>query len=302
MRKFLISMLVLGVLMVGVAVVRATSATEITIEQHAVASATIVGGQPDVLGLDLTIRAPRGDVLDALFVKQEGTAQWQIDLADAVLWADRGAVGFQGIGVDRKVATGTWVASENGWAFDRVFEPVAADGTRFFATVSTVDQPTSQATVWLRIPGYRDAFTAMAYDRGDLGVFLRTARPAPLASLTATAVHTISRKAADELAPIVRMTEPEDGATIGNDWFMVRGVSQDLGGSAPSRVRVGVNRVGRAITWVDAEPEVTGFATWEARFFELARPQAYEIRVQAEDWVGNRSAISAPMTVTLSAP
>lgn len=300
MRPYRIAIGVLVVVGFWVTFAQATPTTEITIEQHPVAATTVYGGQPDVLGLDLTIRAPRGDVLDALTVEQAGTAGWQRDLVDLTLWVDDGAVGFQGVGVDRELAHGAWVASENGWVFDRVLEPVAEPGTRFFVTVSTVSSPTDRVTIQLRISTYADAFTPMSYDRGDRGVFLRTARAAPLQPIVGTASHVISRKAADDLAPIVRITEPKDGATFGRDWLIVRGIAKDLGGSAPSRVRVGLNRVGRAITWVDAEPEVAGFATWEARFFELSRPQAYEIRVQGEDWIGNRSVVSEPMTVTLT--
>ncbi|MBI4450170.1 hypothetical protein HY634_03865 [Candidatus Uhrbacteria bacterium] len=300
MRKFIAGAIALGALVVGVAIVRATPTSEITIEQHAVTATTVYGGQPDVLGIDLTMRAPRGDVLDTLFVRQEGTAQWQIDLADAALWVDRGALGFQGIGVDRKVASGVWVASESGWAFDRVWEPVSEAGTRLFVTVSTVAQPTDQATIRLQLPGFRDEFQSMSYDTGDRGVFLRTARAAPLVPIVSTATHIVNRRATDDLAPIVRITEPVDGAAIAQNWMIVRGIAKDLGGSAPSRVLVGLNRPGRAITWVDAVPESSAFATWEARFFEFARPQAYEIRVQAEDWAGNRSAVSVPVTVTLT--
>jgi len=286
--------------MVGIAIVRATPASEIAIESHPVSAMTVYGGQPDVLGLDLTMRAPRGDILDTLFVRQDGTAQWQRDLADAALWADQGAPGFQGIGIDRKVASGTWVASESGWVFDRVWEPVSETGTRFFVTVSTVSQPTDQATIRLQLPTFRDDFQPMSYDTGDRGVFLRTARPAPLVPIVSDATHIINRRSVDDLAPIVRITEPADGTTMARNWFIIRGIAKDLGGSVPSRVLVGLNRPGRAITWVDAVPEASGFTTWEARFFELARPQAYEIRVQAEDWAGNRSSISAPTAVTLS--
>lgn len=301
MRKLPILLAVLGVVAGSTSAVRALPTSEITIESHPISATTVYGGQPDVLGLDLTMYTPRGDVLDTLFVRQDGTAQWQRDLADAALWVDRGAPGFQGAGIDRKIANGVWVASESGWVFDRVWESVAESGTRFFVTVSTVSQPTDQATIRLQLPTFRDDFQPMSYDTGDRGVFLRTARPAPLTPIVSTAMYSISRHATDDLAPIVRITEPEDGATIGRNWFVVRGIAKDLGGSVPSRVRVGLNRPGRAITWVDAEPEVAGFATWEARFFELAQPQAYEIRVQAEDWAGNRSAVSEPITVTLTA-
>ncbi|MDO8621948.1 MAG: hypothetical protein Q7R80_01840 [bacterium] len=300
MRKFLAGAIVLGAFVVGVAIVRATPISEIIIESHPVSATTVYGGQPDVLGLDLTMRAPRGDVLDTLFVRQEGTAQWQIDLADAALWLDRGAIGFQGIGVDRKVASGVWVASENGWVFHRVWEPVIEAGTRFFVTVSTVVQPTDQATIRLQLPVFRDEFQSMSYDTGDRGVFLRTARAVPLTPIVSAATHSISRRTTDDLAPIVRITEPSDGAAIVQNWMIVRGIAKDLGGSVPSRVLVGLNRSGHAITWTDAVPESSGYATWEARFFELARPQAYEIRVQAEDWAGNRSTVSIPVTVTLT--
>lgn len=300
MRKLPILLAAFGVVAGSMGAVWALPTSEIAIESHPVFATTVYGGQPDVLGLDLTMRAPRGDVLDTLFVRQDGTAQWQRDLADAALWVDRGAVGFQGIGIDRKVASGAWVASESGWVFDRVWEPVAEAGTRFFVTVSTVTQPTDQATIRLQLPAFRDEFQSMSYDTGDRGVFLRTARPAPLVPIVSAATHSISRRAADDVAPMVQITEPENGMTLARNWFIVRGIAKDLGGSVPSRVLVGLNRPGRAITWVDATPEAPGFATWEARFFELARPQPLELRVQAEDWAGNRSTISTPVSITLT--
>ncbi len=300
MRKLLTAVIAFVALALGITIVHATPTTEIAVTPHAVAPQAVVGGQPDVLSLDVTITAPRGDVLDALVVRQEGTAQWERDLTEVVLWADVGAVGFQGDGSDRRLATGVWDAATNGWAFDRVFESVTAAGTRLFVTVTTSDLPVDQTTVRLSIPTHLDAGLPMSYDRGDRGIFLRTARVASLASVIGTAVHTVRRTTADELPPIVRITEPVSDATLNRNWLLIRGTARDAGGSSVSRVRIGVNRVGRATTWVEATPEVAGYRTWEVRLFDLPRPQAYELRVQAEDWVGNRSAVSAPVMIALT--
>jgi hypothetical protein len=289
----------------------ATPASEITVTTRNISAQTVVGGQPDVLALDVTIAAPRGlaprsfseggDVLDSLTVEQAGTAGWQNDIVEAELWRDAGPPGFQGIGVDTSLKIGGWVATERGWVFDRVFEPVAESGTRFFVTVSSANQPTSGATVQLRIPTHRDSFQSMSYDTGDRGIFLRTARPAPLQAVGNPAVFTFDRRTTDELPPIVRITEPADGASFSRDWLLVRGVAQDVGGSSVAKVLVGVNRVGRAITWVEAVPEAAGFATWEARLFGLPAPTTLELRVRGEDWIGNRSVETVPMMVTLTA-
>ena len=294
----LVGLVVVGVL--GVIAVRALTPSDITVTLRDVSDTSIPGGYPDVLGLDMTISPPRGDRLDALFVKQAGTAQWNRDLTDAKLWADAGATGFQGVGVDRIVTSGQWNATESGWAFTGMDEVVAAEGTRFFVTVSTYRAPTSNRTIQLGISEFLDANTAMAYDIGDRGIFLRTARPAPATAMTNVGRQTIRTVSGDSTAPLVRITEPAAGVSLaGRTWLLVRGVAQDRGGSSVAKVRVGLNRVGHDITWVDAVPEVAGFATWEARFFELPSPQTFELRVQAEDWVGNRSAVSDPMAVEL---
>lgn len=299
-RSTIIAAVMLAVIALATARVHATPISEITVTIRDIPAQAIVGGHPDVLALDVAIAAPRGDVLDALTVEQAGTAVWQTDLTEAELWRDAGAQGFQGIGVDASLGTGRWVASAHGWVFDRVASPIAADGTRFFVTVSTTTQPTNSATVQLRIPAHLDAFQPMSYDTGDRGIFLRTARPAPLQAVGSVSAQTLSRHASDDLPPIVRITEPADGAVVSRNWLLVRGVAQDVGGSAVAKVLLGVNRTGRAITWVEAVPEVPGFATWESRLFDLPVPTTIELRVQAEDWVGNRSAVSAPVTVTLT--
>lgn len=291
---------VTAVITASVVSVHATPASEITVTIREIPAQAIVGGHPDALALDVTIAAPRGDVLDALTVEQAGTAQWQTDLTEAEIWRDAGPSGFQGIGVDASLGMGRWVASERGWVFDRVFTPVSAEGTRFFVTVSTTTQPTNSATVQLRIPAHLDAFQPMSYDTGDRGIFLRTARPAPLQAVGGLIAQILSRRASDDLPPIVRIAEPGDGMSFSRDWLLVRGVAQDVGGSTTAKVLLGVNRVGRAITWVEAVPEAPGFATWEARLFGLPTPTTLELRVQAEDWVGNRSAVSEPIAMTLT--
>lgn len=290
---------VIAVITASVVSVHATPVSEITVTSRDIPAQAIVGGHPDVLALDITIAAPRGDVLDAFVVEQAGTASWQTDLTEAELWRDAGPSGFQGIGIDASLGIGRWVASEHGWVFDRVFASVSAEGTRLFVTVSTTMQPTNSATVQLRIPAHLDAFQPMSYDTGDRGIFLRTARPAPLQAVGSLIAQTLSRRASDDLPPIVRITEPGDGVSFSRDWLLVRGVAQDVGGSTTAKVLLGVNRVGRAITWVEAVPEVPGFATWEARLFGLPTPTTLELRVQAEDWIGNRSAASSPITVEL---
>lgn len=300
MRKLLFP-IGLAVVVVSAAIgVRALGTSDVTVVLRDVPSAAIAAGQPDALGLDVTITPRRADRLDALFVKQEGTARWQTDLTDAKLWADAGAEGLQGIGIDRLLALGVWNANENGWAFSGMDEPVPAGGARLFVTVSTYRSPTGNATIQLAIPAFVDLFTPMSYDTGDRGVFLRTAAPVPTVQLTNAARQSVVAFGADSRAPLVRITEPKAGESFGKNWLLVRGIAQDSGGSAVARVQVGLSRPGRDITWVEATPESAGYATWEARFFELAVPQQYELRVKGEDWVGNRSAESASVTVTLT--
>lgn len=299
MRKALIGFLGIAVLGGAVVAVRAATASEITIELHPIPTAALIASDVDALALDVTMRAPRGDILDAFTVREEGSVVWERDVIAAKLWTDAGAAGFQGIGIDRALAAGTWRSESNGWAFTPIGEPITATGTRFFVTVTTGASPTNNTTVQLGIPGFRDEFTRMSYDTGDLGIFLRTARSAPDALIRTTA-RTVAVRGVDDRAPIVRITEPtSDAAFAGRDWLLVRGVALDSGGSRVNRVRVGINRPGKAITWTDAAPEVAGFATWEARFFELPTPQAFEIRVQAFDWAGNASPVSEPVGVTL---
>ena len=299
MRKLLIGFLGIAALGGVLVVARATTASEVTVALRAIPATELIASDTDALVLDATIAASRGDILDALTVRQEGSAVWQRDVVAAKLWTDAGASGFQGIGVDRMLVSGVWHAETSGWSFSPIGEAITDTGTRFFVTVTTGQSPTNGMTVRLGIPGFRDAFAPMSYDTGDLGVFLRTARPAPAATVSTTA-RTVSVLGVDDRAPIARITEPSPGAVFaGRNWLLVRGVASDSGGSSPSRVRVGLNRVGQAITWVDAVPEVSGFATWEARFFELPNPQTFEIRVQAFDWVGNASTVSEPMTMEL---
>lgn len=298
MRKIL-PILSIVVVLALVAVAKAFTPPELAVTLRQVPARTVSGGEPDALALDLTLAAGKEDVLDVLFVKQEGTAQWQRDLVAAELWADAGATGFQGIGVDRVLATGSWVGNENGWAFTGINEPLGTSAERFFVTVDVYQLPADRTTIRLTIPTMRDAFRRTEYDQGDHGIFTRTARSAPLATLGNTDALSISRPSADSLAPVVRITEPVHGASVAHDWLVVRGVAQDVGGSAVAKVRLSVNRVGQVATWVDAVPEVTGFTTWEARLFELPRGNTLELRVQAEDWIGNRSVVSDPITVRL---
>ncbi|MDO8599311.1 MAG: hypothetical protein Q7S02_04335 [bacterium] len=283
-----------------IGVARGAREGEVTLTANAVPTVYLSASQRDVLALDLTIAAPGGDALDDLVVQQRGSARWLSDLTNATLWADAGAIGFQGVGVDRKLASGSWNPTASEWVFTRLDLPIVASGTRVFVTVSTGRSPTSNVSVQLRIPAFQDAGIPMSYDVGDAGVFLRTVRPTPLLAMETPVTLTVRTTPSDQLAPLVRITEPAAGDTFARDWLLVRGVGQDSGGSAISRIRVGVNRVGHAVTWVEAVPEVEGAETWEARLFELKRPETYELRVVAEDWTGNTSAVSDPITVTLT--
>ncbi|MDO8463536.1 MAG: Ig-like domain-containing protein [bacterium] len=290
---------VLALLFVSVAVARALAPPEVRVELAPLTNATVFGGQLDVLGLDMTVIPGKDDVLDVLFVKQDGTAEWERDIVAAELWADAGAIGFQGIGVDTLLGAGTWLGSENGWAFRRINADVPAAGRRFFITVDVLPLPTNHATTRLTLQTHLDRFKAMEYDAGDHGIFLRTARPAPVAVMT-SATLTIQQIQADTLAPTVRITEPVDGSTFARDWIFVRGVAQDHGGSAVAKVQLAVNRVGKAQTWIDAVPEIPGFGTWEVRLFGLPRGNTIELRVRGEDWNGNRSTLGAPVLITLT--
>ncbi|MFH1099238.1 MAG: hypothetical protein V1723_04980 [Candidatus Uhrbacteria bacterium] len=303
MRKIILFAAILGAIAIGgIFVVHALSGSTISVILNEVPSSYIKTSTKDSLALDVTVATSdaRGDVLDDLVVEQRGTAQQMYDLTGATLWADDGTIGFQGIGVDRELTAGEWNANINGWAFRNIHEPVSATGARFFVTVDVGRSPTSNRTVQLRLPMFMDAASNMSYDHGDLGIFLRTATPAPAAVLLNNASLSIRASSVDDQPPLVRITEPKAGSSFeGRNWLLVRGVAQDSGGSSPSRVQVGINRVGHEITWVDATPEVAAFGTWEARFFELPTATQFELRVKGEDWVGNRAAESTPITVEL---
>ncbi|MDO8425422.1 MAG: hypothetical protein Q7T01_02825 [bacterium] len=299
MKKMLLGLLLASVLVtVGIATAKALAPPDVEVVIHAVANRSVAAGDVDVVGLDFSILPGDADVLDALSVKQDGSAVWQRDLTAAELWADAGAVGFQGIGVDTKLTDGAWLGSENGWTFDRVLADIPSSGRRFFVTVDVYHSPSDSVTTMLTLPLYRDNARPMQYDSGDRGIFLRTARPAPMASVTAGTL-TLARFSADSMAPTARITDPVSGASFHRDWLLVRGVAQDAGGSAVAKVQLSVNRTGKEATWVDAVPEVAGFGTWEARLFGLPRGSTIELRVRAEDWIGNRSAVSEPVVVTL---
>jgi hypothetical protein len=289
--------IVAAVALIGAGVVFAVRSPQVMITLHDVPARGVYAGE-DVLGIDMSIAAPGGDVLDVLTVRQDGAAQWQIDLASATLWSDAGADGFQGRGRDVPLADGEWDATLSGWVFRAINANVPSGGARFFVTTRIAASPSQQTTVRLQIPAFTDTGLPMEYNGGDRGIFLRTARVVPAAPLVGT-THTVVQGKEDVTAPIARITDPIGGATTPNDWLHVRGIAYDIGGSAPAKVSLSINRVGHEVTWVDAIPEVTGFATWEARLFGLPRGETLELRVRSEDWVGNRSGLSAPTVVTL---
>ncbi|MFH1430152.1 MAG: hypothetical protein ABIG71_01345 [Candidatus Uhrbacteria bacterium] len=260
---------------------------------------TVYGGDPAALALDFVVSPGRADVLDALVVEHRGTAELLTDITGATLWRDEGVAGFQGIGIDRTLASGSWNGAGRSWVFTDTREPIPEDGARFFVTVASTQSPTHGRTILLRLPPYSDSGHAMEYSIGDRGIFLRTGRAAPELPLENSRAQVLTRSSADEIAPTSRILAVGSGTEVGSNWILVNGVAEDRGGSVVSNVRIGINRQGNETEWFDASLVTPGFATWEARFFQLTPGATYELRTQASDWVNNTSAVSDPMIVTL---
>lgn len=122
------------------------------------------------------------DIFTGIGVQNTGTAVDTTDIAAVEVWADAGAVGFQGLGTDTPLGTMTVNSGDTKeWRLGGLAQAVAATvGQRIFVTVDLTATPTNGRTLKFQIPVYNDVdLNGVAIADGDIGVFMGSTNDGP---------------------------------------------------------------------------------------------------------------------------
>ncbi|MCX6745587.1 MAG: Ig-like domain-containing protein [Candidatus Parcubacteria bacterium] len=191
--------------------------------------ATFYKGTFDNLVMDFSLIVIKPDTLKALGLRNLGTAGYLHHLSYMTLWADSGPVGFQGIGVDRKIGNLNYSTAYLNWYIENLSEKIT-DSERFFVSVETFSGLSTSATINMQIPILTDNNANSSFDVGDLGIFMDSGNNGPTdANITNSNSQVISTYSVDALGPKLVITNLTDGSMINNSHFMIQGMARDQG-------------------------------------------------------------------------
>ncbi|MEK7813759.1 MAG: PQQ-binding-like beta-propeller repeat protein, partial [Candidatus Desantisbacteria bacterium] len=120
-----------------------------------------------------------GDILNALTCKLTSTSTiTHIEINNIYLWADEGAVGFQGQGIDTLLGTGVW--DGDSYEFSGLTQAIPIGGKRLFITADLpLDPSVDNLILQIEIPILDDADFDGAFDTGDEGIFVASCHLGP---------------------------------------------------------------------------------------------------------------------------
>ncbi|MFH0774902.1 MAG: hypothetical protein V2A53_05335, partial [bacterium] len=138
----------------------------------------------DKVVFDLEIPNDDGaqETLNALTVRlSAGATALSSDFDEVRLWADAGAAGFQGGGIDTDLGPGTWDVGDSCWVFQPLSYSFTDAKKRFFITVDVIANPSDDLrTITMEIPTLSDAGNQGVFNTGDEGIFVDSAHDGPI--------------------------------------------------------------------------------------------------------------------------
>jgi len=285
--------------------------TLVSIPVHASGTLTIVNpGAPaisvypsefDRLAMDFTVQRSDGiaDTLRALTLRNDGTARDFYDIAKVVVWADAGAAGFQGMGIDEKLGEAVRYEMAGYWYLSGLNKTVPADGLRLFVSFESTGKGamTTNRTIQMKVPVLSDGGTVGQFDLGDDGLFLDGAT-GPAETILNPNAQTTFYSEYDVRAPKTVVTAPKAGDLITASSYKIIGVARDQGGSTLSLLKISISSAGSSGSWADVVSTGANFETWEYNWTGFV-DGAYAIKTYGADWNGNTETPGEGITVTV---
>jgi len=175
-------------------------------------------------------------------------------------------------------------------------------------TIWLADGSVTAASETIQFSGIPNIQSPYAGGSQTIGIETRTAANGASDAASATAVvfiaspKTTTETTADKTAPTSLLTTPSAAVTISaGEEYVIKGVSNDAGGSSVQKVEVSVDGGG---TWLAAERDddfsYAGSYRWK---YAWSNPTAgdHTVQVRATDTEGNRETPDAGVAVTVSA-
>ena len=261
----------------------AVSAATVTLNQIQMAS-YFSSKTFDNLALDFTITPTQSDTLNALVVRNEGTARDTYEISKLVLWADAAPAGFDGFYGDTKIAESKFNATDYSWYFDNLNYNIANGGQKFFITVEVWTGGTSNRTYQLSIPAYSDINADGLFDYGESGIFMTSEVEVPTEKLINLTQASYYSTTADSAAPLCLISNLATTQTITETSYLIEGQAKDQGGSTPQWIKVVIDNQQYDATVIDSDS--AGVYNWQYQWNDIANG-AHTLKCEARDWVGN---------------
>ncbi|MFZ3054616.1 MAG: invasin domain 3-containing protein [Minisyncoccales bacterium] len=295
MKKYIFLSLILSLFVVGVA--SASTSSSYTINN--VLSDEWNNSEFDRVALDVVVPSNEGktDYIQSLAIMNLETATDGKGISDLYLWKDEGAVGFQGMGIDKRVGRGKWNSESGTWYWTDLGLTVPSTGLRIFVTVETERTINSRYTVKLVIPKIDDINKNGTFDVGDKGIFMASGNNGPtdkeISNIDSQLIKTSS---SDGNAPKAAITNlPENYQVNLNEAYLISGLARDEGFSGMMGVSINIAKTGESGSWSVVSTDSTTYGRWTYSWTP-STTGTYTIKLKATDFSGNES-ISSPITV-----
>lgn len=273
----------------------------LVVSNNEITGTTVYPSQWDIEVLDFTLKPAEYDILNALTVRNIGSAYYYY-FEEIVLYEDDGDGVFEGWKRDIEISKGIYYDPNNVWHWKDLNVTVPKEGKRFFMAVETkkngniaVDRRTIQMGISPQVDSNGDGI----FDFGtDTGIFMNSKNNGPAEGILNTGIHTIYKRSVDSLAPVSLITYPADEKIITENNLIMLGASRDQGGSTPSFVQVNIAKQGEINNiWSNVIATGENYMTWKYEWNNI-EDGAYDIKIKTSDWIGNTSEESE-ITVTV---
>lgn len=249
--------------------------------------------QFDKLALDVVIPSNSGEVdfLQALSIMNLGNAYYSKGIEKLILWTDERMPGFQGMGIDKKIAEATWDGSSFTWYWKDMALIIPQDGLRIFVSVEVernLDDDTR--TVQLVIPKLVDNNNNGKFDIGDKGVFVYSGNNGPTDNeIKNISIQSIRYDTRDREGPKSVVTNLFDGDQIPlQENFIISGLSKDQGRLSPKSIQISITKESSSDNWKDVSTDKLDFADWRY-IWTPSEPGNYKIKLKSRDLEENES-------------
>lgn len=211
----------------------------------------------DNVAMDFTIKPVILDILNGFTVKNQGNARQGFEIKQLELYQDGGAAGFQGMGIDKKIAVADYDMSSNAWIFHDLNQIIPLTGTRYFVTVETLASGTDARLFQLYIPKFVDNNGNNAWDSGDDGLFLLSNEKLPTDDFRGE-ISRFKKYSFDIIGPKVVISNLVNGSYFYNtESFLVKGEARDQGAAGVEKVQLCIDNICKDVTNTG-----TTFSSW----------------------------------------